>query len=141
MADLDLFLPAKAHAVPDRSDNGFPGTTRSATAASVLVVDDDPVVSALMCATLESDGFTVFQAGDGIEGCELYRQYRPDVLLVDVVMPRMDGYELCRELRSREESADVPIVVVTSLDDVPSIARAYDAGATDFIPKPLNWLA
>ena len=55
-------------------------------------------------------------------------------------MPRMDGYELCRELRSREESAYVPIVVATSLDDVPSIARAYDAGATDFIPKPLNWL-
>jgi len=61
-------------------------------------------------------------------------------LLVDVVMPRMDGYELCRELRSRQESAYVPIVVATSLDDVPSIARAYDAGATDFIPKPLNWL-
>src|SRR5438874_13756087 len=52
----------------------------------------------------------------------------------------MDGYELCRALRARPESAYVPIVVATSLDDVPSIAHAYDAGATDFIPKPLNWL-
>jgi signal transduction histidine kinase len=52
----------------------------------------------------------------------------------------MDGYELCRVLRARPESAYVPIVVATSLDDVPSIARAYDAGATDFIPKPVNWL-
>jgi signal transduction histidine kinase len=107
--------------------------------ASVLVVDDDPVVCSLMRATLARDGFTVFEASDGIEGCRLYAEHRPDLLLVDVVMPRMDGYELCRELRSRPESAYVPIVVATSLDDVPSIARAYDAGATDFIPKPLNW--
>ena len=92
--------------------------------ASVLVVDDDPVVCSLMRATLARDGFTVFEASDGIEGCRLYAEHRPDLLLVDVVMPRMDGYELCRELRSRPESAYVPIVVATSLDDVPSIADA-----------------
>src|SRR5690348_8154982 len=108
--------------------------------ASILVVDDDPVVRSLMRATLENDNFEVIEAGDGVEGCELYEARRPDLLLVDVVMPRMDGYELCRILRSRPESAYVPIVVATSLDDVPSIARAYDAGATDFIPKPINWL-
>ena len=107
---------------------------------SILVVDDDPVVRSLVRATLENDGFGVIEAADGIEGCHLYRDYRPDLLLVDVVMPRMDGYELCRELRSRPESAYVPIVVATSLDDVESIACAYEAGATDFIPKPLNWL-
>src|SRR5437763_4040035 len=109
-------------------------------AGSILVVDDDPVVCSLMRATLERDGFNVIEAGDGAEGCRLYAEHRPDLLLVDIVMPRMDGYELCRELRSRPESAYVPIVVSTSLDDLPSIARAYDAGATDFIPKPLNWL-
>ena len=107
---------------------------------SILVVDDDPVVRSLMRATLKTDGFTVFEAADGEEGCRLYEEQRPDLLLVDLVMPRMDGYELCRILRSRPESAYVPIVVATSLDDVPSIARAYDAGATDFIPKPVNWL-
>jgi signal transduction histidine kinase len=108
--------------------------------ALVLVVDDDPVVCALMRATLQSDGFEVIEANDGIEGCRMYREHRPDLLLVDLMMPRMDGFELCRELRSHPESAYVPIVVATSLDDVPSIARAYDAGATDFIPKPVNWL-
>jgi signal transduction histidine kinase len=107
---------------------------------SILVVDDDPVVCSLMRATLQRDGFEVIEAGDGAEGCRLYKEHRPDLLLVDVIMPRMDGYQLCRELRSRPESAYVPIVVSTSLDDVPSIARAYDAGATDFIPKPVNWL-
>jgi signal transduction histidine kinase len=100
--------------------------------ASILVVDDDPVVRSLVRATLENDGFGVIEAADGIEGCHLYRDYRPDLLLVDVVMPRMDGYELCRELRSRPDSAYVPIVVATSLDDVDSVryilraSRAFD---------------
>ena len=66
---------------------------------SVLIVDDDPIVCSLMRATLESDGFGVIEANDGVEGWERYEQHRPDLLLVDVVMPRMDGYELCRELR------------------------------------------
>ena len=114
--------------------------TKLTASASILVVDDDPVVRSLMRATLERDGFVVIEAGDGVEGCRLYAEHRPDLLLVDLVMPHMDGYELCRVLRSRPESVYVPIVVATSLDDLPSIARAYDAGATDFIPKPLNWL-
>ena len=114
--------------------------TKLIVTASILVVDDDPVVRSLMRATLECDGFTVIEARDGVEGCRLYEEHHPDLLLVDLVMPRMDGFELCQVLRRRDESAYVPIVVATSLDDVPSIARAYDAGATDFIPKPLNWL-
>jgi len=114
---------------------------RSLTApASILVVDDDPIVRSLMRATLAHDGFAVIEAEDGVEGCRLYQEHRPDLLLVDVIMPRMDGYQLCRELRGDPQSAYVPIVVATSLDDLPSIARAYDAGATDFIPKPINWL-
>src|SRR6266849_4551718 len=118
---------------------GMDETNLSRT-ASILVVEDDPVVRSLMRATLENDNFEVIEAVDGVEGCQLYEKHRPDLLLVDVIMPRMDGYELCRELRSRLASAYVPIVVATSLDDVPSIAQAYDAGATDFIPKPTNWL-
>src|SRR5713226_2279869 len=114
--------------------------TNLSRTASILIVDDDPVVRSLMRATLENDNFEVIEAVDGVEGCQLYEEHHPDLLLVDVMMPRMDGFELCRELRGRHASAYVPIVVATSLDDVPSIARAYDAGATDFIPKPLNWL-
>jgi signal transduction histidine kinase len=114
--------------------------TNQTRTASILVVDDDPVMRSLMRATLENDNFEVIEAGDGVEGCQLYEEHHPDLLLVDVIMPRMDGFELCRELRGRPASAYVPIVVATGLDDVPSIARAYDAGATDFIPKPVNWL-
>src|ERR1700747_1876900 len=105
---------------------------RTEMPGSILVVDDDPIVRSIMRATLKTDGFTVFEAIDGEEGCRFWKEYRPDLLLVDLVMPRMDGYELCRTLRPPPESAYVPIVVATSLDDVPSIAKAYDCGATDF---------
>src|SRR5439155_12771963 len=114
--------------------------TQLTASASILVVDDDPIVRSLMLASLEHDGFVVVEARDGVVGCLQYEEPHPYLLLVDLVMPHMDGYELCRVLRSRPESAYVPIVVATSLDDVRSIARAYDPGATDFIPKPLNWL-
>jgi signal transduction histidine kinase len=138
MDELELALPGAAGL---RTRPESPGALSAPMPpATVLVVDDDPIVSSLMRATLENDGFRVLHAADGIDGCEAYERHKPDLLLVDVVMPRMDGYELCRELRSRQESAYVPIVVATSLDDLPSIARAYDAGATDFIPKPVNWL-
>ena len=114
------------------------GTTPQA--ARILVVDDDPIVRSLMRATLENDDFLVIEAEDGVEACEACALHRPDMVLVDVVMPRMDGYELCRPPPRPAEFAHLPIVVVTSLDDIPSIAEAYDAGATDFIPKPINWL-
>jgi signal transduction histidine kinase len=107
--------------------------------ALILVVDDDPIMRLLMRETLERAGFAVIEASDGVEGCRRYEEHHPDLLLVDIMMPRMDGYELCRELRNRPDAAYVPIVMVTGLDDMSSIARAYDAGATDFMPKPVNW--
>src|ERR1700704_5315197 len=108
--------------------------------ASILVVDDDLGQRLLTRKVLEHKGFEVIEAADGVEGYQLYERHRPDLLLVDVMMPRMNGYELCRKLRSHARSAYVPIVVVTIADDMPSIARAYDAGATDFVAKPVNWL-
>jgi signal transduction histidine kinase len=139
MNDVHVALRPADHA-DERAPMNTAQEAQSEPAASVLVVDDDPIVRSLIRATLENDSFGVIEATNGVEGCELYDKHRPDLLLVDVVMPRMDGYELCRELRGQAHSAYVPIVVATSLDDVPSIARAYDAGATDFVPKPINWL-
>jgi len=114
--------------------------TGGSPTASILVVDDDPGQRLLMRKVLEHKGFEVMEAADGVEACRINEEHRPDLLLVDLMMPRMDGYELCRELRGQTHSADVPIVVTTSRDDIASIVRAYDAGATDFVPKPVNWL-
>ncbi|MGC2414772.1 MAG: response regulator [Stellaceae bacterium] len=116
------------------------GEAEASPTASILIVDDDPGQRLLMRAALEHKGFDVIEAADGVEGCQLYGEHRPDLLLVDLMMPRMDGYGLCRELRGHARSADVPIVVATGTDDIESIVRAYDAGATDFVPKPVNWL-
>jgi signal transduction histidine kinase len=106
----------------------------------ILIVDDDPIVRSLMRDALEDEGFAVVEAEDGVEACRVCEERLPVLLVVDVVMPQMDGFELCRELRRRPATKNVPILIATGLDDTDSIAKAYDAGATDFISKPLNWL-
>jgi signal transduction histidine kinase len=111
-----------------------------ANTSPIMIVDDDPIVRSLMRATLEVDGYEIIEAEDGEQACELYEARRPELLVADVVMPRMDGFRLCRELRGRPASAFVPILMATGLDDVPSITKAYEVGATDFISKPVNWV-
>jgi signal transduction histidine kinase len=93
-----------------------------------------------MRATLEVDGYKIVEADDGEAASELYETCRPQLLVADVVMPRMDGFALCRELRRRPEAAYLPILMATGLDDIASITAAYEAGATDFISKPINWV-
>jgi len=107
--------------------------------ASILIVDDDDIVREIMRAELEADGFAVSEAADGVEACQSCWANLPDLVIADVVMPRMDGFTLCRELRANPVSQFVPILQATGLDDVASIENAYKAGATDFIGKPLKW--
>lgn len=126
--------------VGDGAPRPLADETEGSATASILVVDDDPGQRLLIRKVLEQKGFEVIEAGDGVEACRVFEERSPDLLLVDLIMPRMDGYALCRELRRHTRSADVPIVVTTSRDDISSIVRAYDAGATDFVPKPVNWL-
>jgi signal transduction histidine kinase len=106
----------------------------------ILIVDDDVVLRSLARAALENDGFKVEEAGDGEEACRIFDACAPQLLVVDVVMPGMNGYELCRAIRNRPAGSHVPILMATGLDDIESITQAYEAGATDFITKPLNWL-
>ena len=110
-----------------------------ASSASILIVDDDDIVRTIMRAELETEGYIVTEAGDGLEGCEACWTSIPDLVICDVIMPKMDGFELCRQLRRHPSSVTVPILQMTSLDDASSIEKAYDAGATDFISKPLQW--
>ena len=111
-----------------------------AVAPVILIVDDDPIVRSLMQDALEDEGFLVVEANDGVDACRRCDEIIPALLVVDAVMPNMDGFELCRVLRDRPETQHVPILMATGLDDHASISNAYEAGATDFIAKPLNWL-
>jgi diguanylate cyclase (GGDEF)-like protein len=115
-------------------------TLPDSDALTIMVVDDDPVIRSLMQDALEDEGFSVTEAQDGAEACQRCETTVPSLIVVDAVMPNMDGFQLCRELRRRAATQHVPILMATGLDDHDSIANAYDAGATDFIAKPLNWL-
>ena len=105
----------------------------------VLVVDDDAVVRMMVAATLEQQGFEVIEAADGGSGVSLFDSRRPDLVLCDVMMPGMDGFQVCDALRARPDTLNLPIVMLTGLDDTASIAEAFARGATDFIVKPITW--
>ena len=104
----------------------------------ILVADDDASARLLLNASLRKAGLDVTLAVDGAEALALYRRDPHDMVVLDVDMPGMDGYETCAALRA-EAGALLPIVVVTGMDDLASIERAYESGATDFISKPINW--
>ncbi|MGO9414948.1 MAG: putative bifunctional diguanylate cyclase/phosphodiesterase [Syntrophobacteraceae bacterium] len=105
-----------------------------------LVVDDDRGTRLIARTLLEESGFIVEQAADGIEALSSFERSKPDIVLLDVVMPEMDGFAVCKEIRHRsEQGRHIPVLMMTGLDDIDSIHRAYDAGATDFITKPINW--
>ena len=105
----------------------------------VLVADDDPSTRLIMREVLQQAGFEVIEAIDGREALQCYENSTPDVILLDVEMPHLDGFSVCRKIREKETSRQTPICMVTGLDDDQSIDRAYHAGATDFISKPIAW--
>ena len=105
----------------------------------VVVADDDVSTRYLMVSMLSSEGFSVVEASNGQEAVDAFIKHRPDAILMDVEMPGMNGYQACSLIRQSEGGSDLPIVMVTGLDDSDSVNRAYEIGATDFVAKPINW--
>jgi diguanylate cyclase (GGDEF)-like protein len=114
-------------------------TTRDSRAI-VLVVDDDDMVRLLARETLEQAGFRVEEVADGSEALAAFSRFRPDIVLLDVMMPGKDGYATCAEIREFPGGDDTQVLMMTGLNDIESIKRAYDVGSTDFITKPINWV-
>lgn len=104
----------------------------------LLLVDDDPNFRLITGETLRAKGFIVDEANNGSEALIKVRKNVPAIILLDAIMDDMDGFETCKELRAMPLLTDVPIIMVTGLDDIKSINLAFDAGASDFIIKPLN---
>lgn len=102
-------------------------------------MDDDVTARLLMRESLEQSGFEVVEAEDGSKAVQSFSEIRPDIVLMDVEMPNMDGFLACATLRRLPEGADTPILMVTGHEDVESVHRAFEVGATDFLPKPINW--
>ncbi len=105
----------------------------------ILIVDDDFSIRLLMRTSLEKDGFRVAEAEDGLVAVSKFEELQPDAILLDVMMPKLDGFDTCRAIRKLVNGIHTPILMVTGLEDLASIHRAFDSGATDFITKPINW--
>ena len=114
--------------------------TAGATAAPrVLVVDDDASQRLVARYALERDGHTVAEAADGREALTFCAQRMPDVVLLDAVMPVLDGFDACTRLRRLPGGDLVAVLIITALNDAQAVDRAFAAGATDFITKPIHW--
>ena len=106
---------------------------------TVLTVDDDPLIRELMKAHLENTHCKVVTASDGLLGLQVLEQQPVDIVLLDLEMPRMNGFEVLDRIRSEPTFRNLPVIVVSSLRDVWSIGRAFERGATSFVVKPFDW--
>ncbi|MGD9503420.1 MAG: EAL domain-containing protein [Syntrophobacteraceae bacterium] len=111
---------------------------KKANKHKVQIVDDDLVSLLLLRETLEAEGFNVIEARTGREALAQFDVQKPDLVLLDVMMPEMDGFEVCAEIRKRHAGRHTPILMVTGANDIASIKKAYEKGATDFVAKPFN---
>ena len=105
----------------------------------VLLIEDERTQRAILRTALERDGFEVEEAEDGSKGLQAFDRVHPDIVLLDVRMPVMDGFAVCAALRRQPGGSRLPILMLTILNDIESINRAYEVGATDFITKPVAW--
>jgi diguanylate cyclase (GGDEF)-like protein len=106
----------------------------------ILTVDDDPVIRLMASEHLLRAGFDLAEADGGERGVECFERLQPDLVLLDVEMPGLDGFHVCEAIRSSPRGRHIPILILTGLDNVEAIDRAYRLGATDFSSKPVHWL-
>jgi two-component system, OmpR family, alkaline phosphatase synthesis response regulator PhoP len=104
----------------------------------VLVVDDDAPIRLLCRVNLEAEGIEVLEAGDGPGGLEVARRERPDVILLDVMLPRMDGWQVAEKLVDEPSTAEIPIVFLTARAELSDRARGLEIGGVDYVTKPFN---
>jgi PAS domain S-box-containing protein len=106
---------------------------------SILVVDDDDVMRMQLKDLLQQAGYEIAEARDGEEALNLYNQVQPDMVLLDALMPRMDGYTCCAQLQTLPGGTETPVLMITGRYDRESVEQAFAAGATDYITKPVQW--
>jgi len=108
--------------------------------ATLLLVDDNEQNLELMQAFLEELPCKLLTASDGVEAMEMIDRHTPDLLILDVMMPRMSGFEVCQKVKSQPSTRDIVIIMVTALNEVSDYERAVECGTNDFITKPVNKL-
>jgi two-component system, OmpR family, alkaline phosphatase synthesis response regulator PhoP len=104
----------------------------------ILVVDDNEQNLELIVAYLEDVNCRTISAGNGTEALEIIREKTPDLVLLDVMMPKISGFEVCRRMKSDPQTADIPVIMVTALNEMADIEKAINSGTDDFLSKPVN---
>ncbi len=117
----------------------MPNNEYTQRSAKILVCDDDQNVRLLTRQCLEAEGLVVVEAADGPESIVVFQEERPDLVFLDVEMPGMTGLEVCQRIRALPQGESIPIMIVTGSDDRRSIDEGFDAGATQYKTKPVNW--
>ena len=105
---------------------------------NILCVDDEPVNLSLLQAVLIPNGYEVVKAGDGQKALEILNEQRIDLVLLDVMMPRMDGFTVCRHIKENEKLRHIPVIMITGLTSTQERIKGIEAGAEDFISKPFD---
>jgi len=103
----------------------------------IMVVDDDPDTLSVLMRYVRREGFTVVEASSGADCLRLVRQHPPDVILMDLMMPEMDGFAVCRALSMEPIAAEIPVIMLTARDDVEARAEGMELGVSEFIAKPV----
>jgi diguanylate cyclase (GGDEF)-like protein len=105
----------------------------------VLLVDDEPFIRMILRQFLQREGYEIVEAENGIEALTIFKQLHPDIVLLDAIMPDMDGFECCMELQTIDCSKHTPVLMITGLEDKESVDRAFEVGAMDYVTKPIHW--
>jgi len=106
--------------------------------STVLIVDDNPQNVELLQAFLESLPVKIVTAGDGIEALEKVQEHKPDLILLDIMMPRLSGFQVCRRVKENPRTRDIQVLMVTALNEYGDIEQASECGTDDFVSKPVN---
>lgn len=106
---------------------------------SVLVVDDEMLTRDLLRMMLERAGYEVVEAADGHQALQRVNERKPDLVILDVMMPDIDGYQVCRTLREQESTADLPVLMLSAKTQPEAVAEGLRAGATRYLPKPITY--
>lgn len=104
----------------------------------ILIIDDEPDIIETVSYILQARNFSVFTAIDGFDGIEQAKVYKPDLILLDIMMPGIDGYETCLKLKSDKDTKNIPVIMFTAKGESESVLKAHKSGANDYIVKPFS---
>ncbi|MBD2343500.1 response regulator [Anabaena subtropica] len=105
----------------------------------ILIVDDEPFIRSQLRLSLQCEGYRTAEAEDGREALSVFQELQPDIVLLDAIMPDLDGFECCTRLQSLDDGKYTPVLMITGLEDQESVDRAFEVGAIDYVTKPIHW--